>query len=150
MRMTVGSRPLASQSERSENFKGRTLSNRPRRDGPYGLHRRNHRCMVTAVTLVAGKTPAANQGENSMTSVVRNSRRGAVALLLVALLIAAACSSSKTTTTGNTTGTGGGDSADQLAKAQAATELAFKGTNRDVESTPRAAVKGKHIVVISA
>ncbi|MGZ4718401.1 MAG: sugar ABC transporter substrate-binding protein, partial [Acidimicrobiales bacterium] len=85
-----------------------------------------------------------------MTSLVRNSRRGAIAVVLVALLIAAACSSSKTTSTGNTSGTGGGDGSDQPAKAEAATQLAFKGTNRDVASTPRAAVKGKSVVVISA
>jgi ribose transport system substrate-binding protein len=85
-----------------------------------------------------------------MTSLVRNRRRGAIALVLVALLIAAACSSSKTTSTGNTSGTGGGDGSDQPAKAEAATQEAFKGTNRDVASTPRAAVKGKSIVVISA
>ncbi len=85
-----------------------------------------------------------------MTSLVRNSRRGAIALVLVALLIAAACSSSKDTSTGNTSGTGGGDGSDQPAKAEAATQEAFKGTNRDVADTPRAAVKGKSIVVISA
>lgn len=85
-----------------------------------------------------------------MTDLVRNSRRGAIAAVLVALLIAAACSSSKTTSTGNTSGTGGGDGSDQPAKAEAATQLAFKGTNRDVASTPRAAVKGKSVVVISA
>ena len=65
----------------------------------------------------------------------------------------AACSSSKSsnTATGSTTGgTSGGGSVAALAKAEAATQLAFKGTNRNVSSRSRPAVKGKHIVVISA
>jgi ribose transport system substrate-binding protein len=73
-----------------------------------------------------------------------------VAVVVVALLIAASCSSGSSTSTGNTSGTGGGSGSDQPAKAQTATDLAFKGTNRPVDPTPRAAVKGKHIVVISA
>ena len=83
-----------------------------------------------------------------MIVVARNTRR--VAVVLVALLIAASCSSGSSTSTGNTSGTGGGSGSDQPAKAQTATDLAFKGTNRPVDPTPRAAVKGKHIVVISA
>jgi len=82
-----------------------------------------------------------------MTSLVRNSRR--VAVVVVAVLIAASCGSSKSTSSGTTSGSGG-DASGQPAKAAAATELAFKGTNRDVASTPRAAVAGKHVVVISA
>jgi ribose transport system substrate-binding protein len=66
------------------------------------------------------------------------------------LLIAASCSSDKTTSTGSTSGTGGGDGSDQPAKAEAATQEAFKGTNRNFASTPRAAVKGKKVTVISA
>ncbi len=83
-----------------------------------------------------------------MIVVARNTRR--VAVVVVALLIAASCSSGSSTSTGNTSGTGGGSGSDQPAKAQTATDLAFKGTNRPVDPTPRAAVKGKHIVVISA
>jgi len=67
----------------------------------------------------------------------------------VALLLVAACSSTKSTTTGTTTGSGG-SGADQPAKAQAATDLAFKGTNRPVDPTSRPASKGKHVVVISS
>ena len=37
-----------------------------------------------------------------------------------------------------------------LAAATKATNAAFKGTNRPVDPTPRPAVKGKHVVVISA
>jgi len=77
-------------------------------------------------------------------------RHAGVAFVMVVAL--AACSSSKTssTSTGTTGGSSGGGSAAALAKAEAATQLAYKGTNRNVSPTPRAAVKGKHIVVISA
>jgi ribose transport system substrate-binding protein len=77
-------------------------------------------------------------------------RHAGVAIVMVVAL--AACSSSKTssTSTGTTGGSSGGGSAAALAKAEAATQLAYKGTNRNVSPTPRAAVKGKHIVVISA
>ncbi len=77
-------------------------------------------------------------------------RRAGVAIVMVVAL--AACSSSKSTTaTGNTTGgTAGGGAAAQLAKAEAATQLAFKGTNRNVDPKSRPAVKSKHVVVISA
>jgi ribose transport system substrate-binding protein len=45
----------------------------------------------------------------------------------------------------------GGDGTDPaLQRAVAATNRAYEGTNRPVDPTPRAAVKGKHIVVVSA
>ncbi len=83
-----------------------------------------------------------------MIVVARNTRRAAV--VLVALLIAVSCSSGSSTSTGNTSATTGNGGADQPAKAEAATQLAFKGTNRNVDPTPRAAQKGKHVVVISS
>jgi ribose transport system substrate-binding protein len=44
-----------------------------------------------------------------------------------------------------------GDGADPaLRRAIAATNLAFKGTNRPVDSTLRPAVKGKHLVIVTA
>ena len=71
-------------------------------------------------------------------------------------MAAAACSSSKssstTATTKGATGAAVGStstSVDPLAAAQTAVTAAEKGTYRDVDSTPRPAVKGKHIVVIS-
>jgi ribose transport system substrate-binding protein len=74
-----------------------------------------------------------------------------VAVAAVFVLAIAACSSSKpsNTSTGTTSGGGGGSTA-ALARAQASTALAFKGTNRNVDSKSRPAAKGKHIVVISA
>ena len=42
------------------------------------------------------------------------------------------------------------NSAAVLVAATRATNRAFKGTNRPVDATPRAAVPGKHVVVISA
>jgi ribose transport system substrate-binding protein len=84
-----------------------------------------------------------------MTRTTVFARRFAVGI--VALVVLAACSSSKTTSTGNTTGGGGGNSAAAaLTKANAATQLAFQGTNRNVDSKSRPAVTGKSIVVISA
>jgi ribose transport system substrate-binding protein len=82
-----------------------------------------------------------------MRQLRRNTRWAAVVMAVA--LAAAACSSGTSTSTGTTSGTGGASGADQPAKAQAATDLAFKGTNRDVDPTPRAAAKSKHIVVIS-
>ncbi len=73
----------------------------------------------------------------------------------------AACSSSKSSTakvgaSGSTTtaaapasGSPTTAAADPLAAAKAATALAEKGTNRNVDPTSRPAVKGKHVVVIS-
>lgn len=83
-----------------------------------------------------------------MTRGVRTTRNAAIAI--VALLIAVSCSSGTSTSTGSTSATGGGGGADQPAKAQAATELAFKGTNRNVDPASRPGAKGKHIVVISS
>jgi ribose transport system substrate-binding protein len=84
---------------------------------------------------------------------VRSSTR-LVALVTVALVAVAACSSGKKSPAATaTTAAAAGKTAtiaDPLAAAQAAVALAEKGTNRDVDPTPRPAVKGKHIVVISA
>jgi len=79
---------------------------------------------------------------------------------VAALVVVAACSSSKgsstppTTASGGTATSGAGGAttttADPVAAAQASVAAAEKGTYTDVSSTPRAAVKGKHIVVISS
>ena len=77
-------------------------------------------------------------------------RHAGVAIVMVVALAACSSSKSSSTSTGTTGGSSGGGSAAALAKAEAATQLAYKGTNRNVSPTPRAAAKGKHIVVISA
>jgi ribose transport system substrate-binding protein len=86
---------------------------------------------------------------------VRSSIRLA-ALGAVAVVAAAACSSSSksstpTTTAGSATTIAGATATtvDPLAGAQAAVTKAEQSTNVDVNPTPRPAVKGKHIVVIS-
>jgi ribose transport system substrate-binding protein len=91
-----------------------------------------------------------SEGETAMTRTRLVTRR--VAVLAIAAIALAACTSSKsnTTSTGNG-GTGGaGGSAAALAKAKAATQLAFKGTNRNVDSQSRPAAKNKSVYVISA
>jgi len=84
-------------------------------------------------------------------------RLGAVAFS--AALLAAACSSNNNTTSASSDDTGGarGTTAGGVAQfgpqpetAKAATQIAFKGTNRNVDPTSRPAAKGKKIVVISA
>jgi len=84
---------------------------------------------------------------------------GCLIALVAALVLVGACSSSKsssspTTTAGSaTTAASAGvttTTVDPVAAAQAEVALAEKGTYRDVNPTPRPAVKGKHIVVISA
>jgi len=80
-------------------------------------------------------------------------RRAGVAIVLVVALAACSSSKSSNTATGTTAGTtanSGGGAVAALAKAEAATQLAFKGTNRNVSSRSRPASKTKHIVVISA
>jgi ribose transport system substrate-binding protein len=79
---------------------------------------------------------------------------------VTAIVVVAACSSSKGSTTATTTAGGattaaaaGGTTtttADPMAAAQASVAAAEKGTYTDVDPTPRAAVKGKHIVIISS
>ena len=90
---------------------------------------------------------------------MRTSRSGLLAVLVtVSVLTAAACgSSSKATTPAASTSTTPGPAATSSAPAAggyqaavAATAAAEKGTNRPVDPTPRPAVKGKSIVVISA
>jgi ribose transport system substrate-binding protein len=93
-----------------------------------------------------------------MAHKVTTSRLAAV--MFAAALVAAACSSTTSSTSAGstddtggargTTAAGGLQFGPQPQTAQAATQLAFKGTNRDVDPTPRPAAKGKHIVVISA
>src|SRR5947209_1060982 len=84
-------------------------------------------------------------------------RVGAVAF--AAALLAAACSSNTNTTSASSDDTGGarGTTAGGVAQfgpqpetAKAATQIAFKGTNRNVDPASRPAAKNKHIVVISA
>jgi ribose transport system substrate-binding protein len=81
-----------------------------------------------------------------------------VAVFSAAVLIGA-CSSSNTATTSGSAGTNNGNGTTiggaqqfgpQPETAIAATEVAFKGTNRPVDPTSRPAAKDKHIVVISA
>jgi ribose transport system substrate-binding protein len=81
-----------------------------------------------------------------------------VALAAAALVAVAACSSSKSSSSSaptggsSTTAAAAGTTtttADPLAAAQAAVAKAEQSTNTDVDPTPRAAVKGKHLVVIS-
>ncbi len=85
---------------------------------------------------------------------VRRRRRGALAGIALLAVLAGACSSSssKSSSSGSPSSTTGGQSSggSALQTATAATAQAEKGTYRDVDATPRAAVKGKHIVVISA
>jgi ribose transport system substrate-binding protein len=81
----------------------------------------------------------------------RQMRRALVALAATALLGVAGCDpGSDTTTTGTAPGGGEIDPAAQLAKAKTATEAGLKGTNRPVEATPRPAVKGKKLAVITS
>ncbi|GAC1599242.1 MAG: hypothetical protein NVS3B21_25620 [Acidimicrobiales bacterium] len=90
----------------------------------------------------------------------RSKRRYAVAALAVLAVGAGACSSSSNKSSSSSSAPAGSASssgspttaaaADPVAKAAANTTAAEKGTNRDVESTPRPAAKGKHIVVISS
>ena len=84
----------------------------------------------------------------------QKSARRAAALFSVAL-VAVACSSTNTASTngGAVAPDSGGLTVPPVVQpqaAQAATQIAFKGTNRNVDPTPRPAAKGKHIVVISA
>jgi ribose transport system substrate-binding protein len=82
------------------------------------------------------------------TAVVR-----VAALVAAASLSFAACSSddnSSSSTKAGDSGGGGNSSSSGLDTAKASTEKALKGTSRPVDPTSRPAVKGKHIVVISA
>ncbi len=89
---------------------------------------------------------------------VRSSLR-LVALAAVALVVAAACSSSKSASSATTAAPSATTAAaaasttttaDPVVAAQAAVTKAEQGTYTDVDPTPRPAVKGKHIVVISS
>ncbi len=81
-------------------------------------------------------------------------RRAGVAIVMVVALAACSSSKSSNTATGSTTGgtsaNAGNSAVAALAKAEAATQLAFKGTNRNVSDKSRPASKNKHIVVISS
>jgi ribose transport system substrate-binding protein len=93
--------------------------------------------------------------------VITTARRTSRCLLAagaVVVVLAAACSSSKSSTSSSTTAgataTTGAAAAttttvDALAAAQADVTKAEQGSYTDVDPTPRPAVKGKHIVVIS-
>jgi len=92
---------------------------------------------------------------------VTTTRTVRLAVLAALILGAAACSSSSSSkSTSATTAAGGtattasagttATTVDPLAAAEASTTQAEKGTYRDVDPTSRPAVKGKHIVVISA
>jgi ribose transport system substrate-binding protein len=82
-----------------------------------------------------------------------------LAVVFAGTLVAAACSSTSSTNAGapidtsgakGTTAAGAQQFGPQPETAKAATQQAFKGTNRNVDPTPRPAAKGKHVVVISA
>ena len=82
-------------------------------------------------------------------SLTRSFRRALVALSAAAIL-AAGCDSGPTTSTNGTVPGGAAiDPAKALADATTSTEAALKGTNRPVASTPRAAVPGKKLAVIT-
>ena len=86
----------------------------------------------------------------------RSQRRYAGAVLALVALGAGACSSSSSSQSGSSATSGSSASATTAAAADPVkaaadhTALAEKGTNRDVDPTPRPAAKGKHIVVISS
>lgn len=90
----------------------------------------------------------------------RSKRRYAGAALAVLAVVAGACSSSSSKATSSSSASGGSASssgspttakaADPVQAAADHTAQAEKGTNRDVDPTPRPAAKGKHIVVISS
>jgi ribose transport system substrate-binding protein len=76
--------------------------------------------------------------------------RSMVAFAAAAMALAACGSSSKSKgQTSATTAAGGSGGNSAVQKAAAATATAEKGTNRNVDPTPRPAAKGKHVVVIS-
>lgn len=73
------------------------------------------------------------------------------AAVVLAGLVATSCSSTTTTTSAGTPGSSNSASSSAaLAAAEARTAAAFKGTNQSVDPTPRPAVKGKFVVVISS
>jgi len=79
--------------------------------------------------------------------------RWAVAAAVGAAVAVAACSSSKGSTSAATTTSAAGPSTttvNALAAAEAATAKAEQGTYTNVDPTPRPAVKGKHIIIISS
>lgn len=86
-----------------------------------------------------------------MSGTRRGARRARLAagVLAAAALALAGCGGTGGggggTTGGGATPTGG----DPLAAARAATAAAYRGTSRPVDPTPRPAVKGKKVVVIS-
>lgn len=88
-----------------------------------------------------------------MTRTIR-SVRPLVVMLSLAFVVAACSSGSGTSHASAPTSTPAGAttsaSVSPLQAAIAATALAEQGTNRNVDPTPRPAVKGKHIVVISS
>jgi ribose transport system substrate-binding protein len=74
--------------------------------------------------------------------------RGLLALSAAALLATACDSGGATTTTGTAPGGGAIDSAKALGDAKKATEAAFEGTERPVDTTSRAGVKGKKLAIV--
>jgi ribose transport system substrate-binding protein len=81
-----------------------------------------------------------------MIRVAKTVRRTGVLFGVVAVL--AACSSSSSPT--SATGGGGGSSGQSVQAAVTATNTAYQGTSRPVDSTPRAAATTKTVAVISA
>src|SRR4029077_18820106 len=87
-------------------------------------------------------------GDVRMIQKVAHARRAV--LVIAAVFVVAACG-----TTSSTSGTPPATNGLQVAEkpqpetAKNAMTAAFKGTNRQVDTTSRPAVKGKHIVVIS-
>lgn len=86
-----------------------------------------------------------------MTGTRRHAWRArlAVGALAVAALAPAGCGGGGTSGGGAGGTTPAGGAGDSLAAAKAATAQAYRGTNRQVDPTPRPAVKGKRVVVIS-
>jgi ribose transport system substrate-binding protein len=73
-----------------------------------------------------------------------------MAILAVVLIAASACSSSSKSSSSSSTPTTAGSASGALQAAIASTTQAEQGTNRQVDPTPRAAAKNKHIIVISS
>ena len=98
---------------------------------------------VLGIGLIAvGLVAAACGSDDKSSSTTTAAAGGGVTTTVAGATTSAGASGGATTASGKPS--------DPLEAAVAATAQAKKGTNRPVDPTPRAAAKGKHIVVISA